>query len=191
MQLSLFVIAMPQKDGIIHCHGKLQHSAERFCNVRNFSEKVVCSEVEHDHHADGRQKHKRDQPAVQKRDHRHAGAQHRKPDINRLFLFAKILQIRHKRGHAANKALLPCNGADLSNGIHGGVRRGGAVEKHGDHRRMVRIERIIDFLRQKLHWDHPVAQGRKPQNRIHMLHGFELVAQVCNLILRHILYDHE
>ena len=56
--LLLFLIAVLQENGIIHGYTKLKHCCQSFCNIRNLSEKDICSKVIEDCHADAEQKQK-------------------------------------------------------------------------------------------------------------------------------------
>ena len=88
---TLFIVAVPEENGIVHSYGKLQHSGQRFCDVRDFAHEVIGAEVQKDHHADAGQKDKRDKPAIEKYHHSGTGKEYGNTDINRFFFLTKIL----------------------------------------------------------------------------------------------------
>ena len=189
--LALLVVAVPEEYGVVHRNGKLEHGGQRLGDVGNLTEEVVAAEVEQDHHADGGEEHEGNQPAVQQHHHGSHGAQHRQPDVDRLLLLAQILQIRDQRRHTRNKALLAGQGTNLPDGIHGDVRRGGAVEEHGDQRGIVGVELPVQLIRQYLLRNGKIRQRGVPQHRLDVLDALYLFAQRGNVPIRHILHHDE
>ena len=122
VQGALLVVTVPEEDGVIHRNGKLQDRRQRFCNVGNFTEEVVGSEVDQNHCPDGGKEDERDQEAVQEDQHRNQRKRHRNADVDRFLFFAKVLQVGDQRRHAGNKALLAGNRPDFANGVHRHVR---------------------------------------------------------------------
>ena len=188
---ALFVVAVPEEDGVIHRYGKLKDGGKRFCNVRNFAEEVVCSEVDENHRADGGEEDERDEEAVEEEKHRDKRKRDRDADVNRLFLFAKILQVGNQCRHTRNEALFARNRADLADGVHGDVRRGCAVEKDRNHGGVSRVEGFIDFVRQQLHGNRDIREGVIPEDGFHVVNLFDFLGQPGNVFGGHILYNNE
>jgi len=188
---ALLIVAVPQEDGIVHRHGQLQHGGQCLGDVGNLAHEPVAAEVQQNGGANAGEEHKRDEPAVKEDHHGHARQHNGNGNVDRLLLLAQVLQIRHEGGHAGDEALLARNGANFSDGVHCLVRGGRGVEKHGHHRRVAGVEGVIELVGQKLHRDGRVHQGVVPQDRLHMLDGFELFLQGGNVLFRHILHDDE
>ena len=90
-----FLVAVPQEDGIVHRHAQLKHGGERLGDVGDLPEEEVGAHVEQDRHADGRHEQHRQQDRIHEDGQHHARQQHGDADVDRLFLFAQLLHIRH------------------------------------------------------------------------------------------------
>ena len=185
---ALLIVAVPQEDGIVHRHGQLQHGGQRLGDVGNLAQEVVAAQVDHNADADAGQEDQRRQPAVQQDHHGQARAGHSQRYIDGLFLLTQILQIGHQRGHARDKALLAGQGADLADGVHGHVRRGGAVKKHRQHRCVSVVKLVIYLFRQDLQGHAQVGQAVIPDRRVHMLDRLNPFSQRRHILRGHILH---
>ena len=187
----LLVVAVPQEDGIVHGDGQLQHRGHGLGDVGDLTHHHIAAQIIDDADADGEQEHQRGQPAVQKEHHGGAGQQHGQTDVHRLFLLAQVLQVGDQRRHAGDEALLPRQRTNLPDGVHGHVRRGGGVKKHGHQRGVVGVEFLINAVRQKLHGQAQVGNAVVPHHAVHVLHRGDLLLQRRHVLRGHILHDHQ
>ena len=187
--LKLLIVAVPQKDGVVHGDGQLQHGGQGLGDVGDLTEEVVAAQVEHDAHADAGQEHEGHQPAVQQKHHGGAGAGHCQGHIDGLLLLTQILQIGDQRRHAGDEALLSGDGADVADGVHGHILGCGRVEEHRHHGGVPLVEGVVQLVGQQLHGHRQVGQGVVPQHGIHMIHSLDLLLQGGHVLGGHVLHN--
>ena len=187
----LLVIAVPQEDGVVHCDGQLQHGGHGLGDVGDLTQHHIGAQIIDNADADGEQEHQRGQPAVQKEHHGGAGQQHGQPHVHGLLPLAQILQVGDQRRHAGDEALLPRQRTNLPDGVHGHVRRGGGVEEHGHQCGVLRVEFLIEAVRQKLHGQAQIGKAVVPDHAVHVFHGGDFFFQCRHVLRGHILHDYQ
>ena len=187
----LLVVAVPQEDGVVHRDGQLQHGGHSLGDVGDLTHHHIAAQIIDDADADGEQEHQRGQPAVQKEHHGGAGQQHGQTDVHGLFLLAQVLQVGDQRRHAGDETLLPRQRTNLPDGVHGHIRRGGGIEEHGHQRGVLRVELLIEAVRQKLHGQAQIGQAVVPDHAVHMFHGGDFFLQRRHVLRGHILHNHQ
>ena len=188
---ALLVVAVPEEDGVVHGHRQLQDRGQRLGDVGYLPHKIIGAQVQQDHHTDAGQEHQRSQPAVQQKQHGGAGQRDGDTHVNRLLRLAQVLQVRHQGGHAGDEALFPGDGPDLPDSVHSQVGGGGGIEEHRHHGSPLRVEGVVDLIRQQLHGDGYVQQGVVPQHGLHMVHPLNLLLQGGHIPGGHILQNEE
>ena len=169
----------------------MQNRRKRFCYVGDLAEEVVRSEVQKNHHAYRGKEYKRNEPAVEKYKHRNRCAQNRKSDVDGLFLFAEVFQVRYKRRHTGNKALFARYGTYFSYSVHCHVFGRRAVKEYGNHGCVVGVEFIVYFIGNQFFRNRNVRQSRIPYNGIDVIDFFYLVTKCRNVFVFHIFNDDE
>ena len=101
-------------------------------------------------------------------------------------MFAKVFKVCYQCGHSRNEALLSCDGANFADGIHGVIRRSRCIKKYCNKSCVAGVEFVIKLFRQKLHRNGNIHERTVPKNRFHVLDGFELFNEICNILARHI-----
>ena len=185
--LLVFAVAVPQKDGIVHGDSQLQHRRKRLGDVRDLAQKEVGAEIEQNRNADPGEKHKRDQPVVQKQQHCRDGKHHRDGDIHRFLALTQIAQVGHHGGNARNQTVFSGYRADFSDSVHGFVRGAGGVKEHRHQRVAVGVKGVIDVVRQQLRRNgtaRDVTVGEHVGNVVNLL---DLVGDSADLPVVHIL----
>ena len=189
--LSLFVIAVPQEDGIVHGDRQLKNSGECFCNIGDLAEEDITSEVKDDHHADGKKEYDRGEETVQQEHHGDKCQRDRDRHIDWLFFLAQFLEVGDQCGHAGDETLFIRDFSDARNGLHRLIRRSGCIVEDGHDGRVIGIKCIVQFLRQHLHRDRQIKDRIVPDDRLDVLDLCDLLFQRSHLKRRHILYDDE
>ena len=175
--LLLFLVAVPQKDGIVQRHAQLQHGGDCFGDVGNLTEEVVRAHVPQNAHADAQQEDKRQEDGVHCQ-HQHDAAQRNGDgDVDGFLILHQLLGIGHNRRQTGHEALLPRNFADLRNGFHRPFRRRRIIEEHRHQPRVALLEDVPVFVRQNLGRNRALGDGRIADDRIHMRHVADGVLQ--------------
>jgi len=184
-----FHVAVPQEDGIVHCHAQLQHRRNRLGDVGNGTQEHVGAQVVDDGLADAGQEDERNQIAVHGEGQGDGGKHHRQLHIDRRFLVSQILSVDDDRRRAGQEALLVGQLADVRHRLHRVVRRGCVVVDDQHQRRIALVEGVINLVRKHFLRHADVRQRVIPDHRLHMVDAFDLRLQLDDILVRHAFHQ--
>ena len=179
----LFLIAVPQENGIIQGDAQLQHGGHGLGDVADFPEEVIGAHVVQDGNADAAQENQRQQERIHG-ERQHQGAQrHGDAHIDGFLILHQLLGIRHHGGQAGHEAPFSRHGPHPPDGLHGFLGGGTRIKKHGGQHAAAPLEQLPvvggnDVQRQRALGDGGVADhgfhvGDFPDGVFHFLLRFE------------------
>ena len=154
----LFLVTVPEENGVVHCHAELQNHRERLCDKRNLAEEHIRSEIPDHREADAQHEEYRNEERIHRQQQNDRCQQNGDRRIDQRFALRQILHVQRDRGHTADEALLCSDRTHLLNGRKRTVCGGRIIEENSHHGRIIVIEEVIDLLRQDLLRDRAVGQ---------------------------------
>ena len=127
--LPLLLVAAPKEDGVVHGHAQLKHCHQGHGDKGNLSFDKVGAQVVNNGHADAEHKEHRDHEGVHGNGQHQATEQHRDHHIGGHLLLHQVFGVRDDGGHTGQEAVLPGEGANGPDGVHGLIGGGGRVEE--------------------------------------------------------------
>ena len=97
-QRFLFLVAVPQEDGVVQRHAQLQHGGHGLSNIADLAQEVITSHIPQDAYTDAGQEDQRQQEAVHGDHQHHSAKRHGNTHVNPFLLFHQLLCIRDNRG---------------------------------------------------------------------------------------------
>ena len=187
----LFLVAVPQEDGIVQRHAQLQYSGHSLGDIADLAQEVIASHVPQDAYTDAGKEDQRQQETVHG-DHQHQSAQrHGNAHVNRFLLFHQLLGIRHYCGQTADEALFTSHLAHLVNRFHGFLGRRTFIEKYSGKHAVAPLEHFPNIRGDNFDGEHSFGDGSKADHAVHMGDFFQRVFHIGFFGDAHALRDQQ
>ena len=185
----VFLIALQQKDRIVHRDSQLKHRSQGLGDVGNGTQEKIAAQIVQNGKADPQKEEKRhnigfrgqlqDNKAQDRRDHH----------VDRQLLETQILDIRDNTRHSSYKAPFIGDAAHLRQGRHSLVRGGRVVVEH-DHQLGVPVDELTaDVVGQDLCGDRYIHHLPVPEHTLDMVDLVELIGELLDLLHGHPFND--